>query len=651
MKPFIQTILFFFIGIQYGLTQDSSILITAKMFDGEQKIALSAMNGWLFKEGNDSVWANRELNTGGWRELKPAELSAKFADKTGRVEGWFRFKFRLDNDFMNIPLFIGRGGWAATDVYINGNFLASFGNTSTDYKTYQEHNPGNELSIPAVLEPGTEHIIALHFVDYIAPLSFRLLRSATIGTHRSIRHGLHSLLILTGPKYNQNILKYKSEKLIYRSIWVSATIILALFFWLLLFQSPGEKKTFLLIAVYSSCAGLSNLTRLFLINPDISFLIYWKNDLIFKLCTWIIFVLTFIIAKRILNFKIAQSVKPFLIAFSVLGALCIFFNFFLKVFYLSMIASFFFYTYILISFRKKLTAAQWTIAAGLTISILFGVLFGIFNFGSYFNKYWQLLQTGIYFSFPLSLMVYVTLRFGEMIKEREEQMLKKQKMNKELLELEARALRAQMNPHFIFNSLNSIKSLIHKHENEKAAGYLTTFSKLIRTLFQNSDKREVSLLEELETCRLYAQLERMRFGDKVDFVFNVDERIDLKDIKVPALILQPFIENAIWHGLVPKETGGKVLVSVKQNNGAVECIIDDDGIGRELSAQHKAGYEATHQSKGIGLTQSRLELDNMLNDREDSIRVIDKKDENGMSSGTKVILTIKENKNDTSINY
>ncbi len=216
---------------------------------------------------------------------------------------------------------------------------------------------------------------------------------------------------------------------------------------------------------------------------------------------------------------------------------------------------------------------------------------------------------------------------------------------KELLELEAKALRAQMNPHFIFNSLNSIKSLINKNENDKAAGYLTTFSKLIRTLFQNSDKREVSLHEELETCRLYTQLEKMRFGDKVNFIFDVDEKIDLKDIKVPALFLQPFIENAIWHGLVPKKSGGQVTVGVKESKDAVECIIDDDGVGRELSRQYKAQYEAIHQSKGIGLTQSRLELDKLLNEREATIHIIDKKNAEGMADGTRVIITFKENKN------
>jgi signal transduction histidine kinase len=240
------------------------------------------------------------------------------------------------------------------------------------------------------------------------------------------------------------------------------------------------------------------------------------------------------------------------------------------------------------------------------------------------------------------LIANIGLSANELIKQYH---LKRTEMQKKMFELEATALRAQMNPHFIFNSLNSIKSLINKNENDKAAGYLTTFSKLIRTLFQNADKREVSLFEEIETCKLYTQLERMRFGDKVDFIFHVDETIDTKDIKMPALILQPFIENAIWHGLVPKETGGRVFISVKENQGAVQCIIDDDGIGRELSKQYKTSYEASHQSKGIAMTHSRLELDKLLNEREDSIQIIDKKNEVGTAEGTTIIITFKEIKN------
>ena len=294
----------------------------------------------------------------------------------------------------------------------------------------------------------------------------------------------------------------------------------------------------------------------------------------------------------------------------------------------------------------------------LGLTIIFSIIFiicvniSIHGFQSFLNvvisfnriEIQALLFQGIIFNgaFLIWGLIYFVTQYIRNIEKRE---LEKTAMTIQILELEAKALRAQMNPHFIFNSMNSIKSLINKNENDKAANYLTTFSKLIRTLFQNSDKREVSLYEELETCKFYTQLEKMRFGDKVEFVFNVDEAIDLKDFKVPALILQPFIENAIWHGLIPKETGGIVTISVKKNDGAIQCIIEDNGIGREQSKQFKPQYEATYQSKGIGLTQSRLELDKLLNEREDAIFIIDKEDENGQSEGTKVIISFKENRN------
>lgn len=234
-----------------------------------------------------------------------------------------------------------------------------------------------------------------------------------------------------------------------------------------------------------------------------------------------------------------------------------------------------------------------------------------------------------------------------LIQRRIETIRKREKLRvgheKELLELEAKALRAQMNPHFIFNCMNSIKSLIQKNDQEKAITYLTTFSKLIRTIFQNSDKREISLYDEIETCRLYTQLESMRFGNKFNYHFNVDKTIDLKSVKVPALIIQPFIENAIWHGIMSKEDGGIVTVTVNKVDHNILCIIDDTGVGREVSKKNKFMDEtSSYQSKGVHLTQSRLNLDNLLNERNASIETVDKKDSNGMPTGTTVIVRIQE---------
>ncbi len=234
------------------------------------------------------------------------------------------------------------------------------------------------------------------------------------------------------------------------------------------------------------------------------------------------------------------------------------------------------------------------------------------------------------------------LKYKAILEQKELDKLKA-KHEKEMLELEAKALRAQMNPHFIFNCMNSIKLLIQQQNEEMAINYLTTFSKLIRTIFQNSDKREITLYDEIETCRLYTQLESMRFENKFNYMFKVDETLDLKSIKVPALIIQPFIENAIWHGIMPKEDGGTVTVTINKTAHTICCIIDDDGIGRDLSKQSKflVGSSA-HESKGESLTQARLDLDNLLNERNASVEINDKKDGNNKPGGTNIILSFDE---------
>ena len=133
----------------------------------------------------------------------------------------------------------------------------------------------------------------------------------------------------------------------------------------------------------------------------------------------------------------------------------------------------------------------------------------------------------------------------------------------------------------------------------------------------------------------------MRFANKFSYTFSIDETIDLKLLMVPALIIQPFIENAIWHGIMPKEDGGCVKVTIERNGENVLCIIDDDGIGRETSKQNKFKGDS-HESKGVHLTQSRIDLDNLINQRNASLEIIDKKDEDENSTGTTVVLTFKE---------
>jgi anti-sigma regulatory factor (Ser/Thr protein kinase) len=284
------------------------------------------------------------------------------------------------------------------------------------------------------------------------------------------------------------------------------------------------------------------------------------------------------------------------------------------------------------------------------IIIFFAALSGIVIFGlnKYFNvanameRQFSAIKIILGNSFSTSLLfgiwscLYFLYHYVQGIRREEQQKIEAQK---NLLELEAKALRAQMNPHFIFNCLNSIKSLIQEDKKEVSVTYLTTFSKLIRTLFNNADKKEINLYDEIETCKLYLKLESMRFDAKFSYGVTVDPDLDLKSIQVPALIIQPFIENAIMHGIMPKDTGGHLEVSVLRNDNSIDIIIEDNGIGREASVQNKSLIGLVHQSKGVYLTQSRLALDNLITKRQAALKIVDKKNENGTAQGTKAILT------------
>jgi LytS/YehU family sensor histidine kinase len=228
------------------------------------------------------------------------------------------------------------------------------------------------------------------------------------------------------------------------------------------------------------------------------------------------------------------------------------------------------------------------------------------------------------------LLEFVIWRTGSLAKRKKEIL----DMQLEYARLEDKALRSQMNPHFIFNSLNSIKLLVQENKNEKAIYYLTTFTKLLRGMLNNADKSTITLHEELETCKLYLSLEALRFNDEFSYSINTDPALDLKSIEIPALILQPFVENAIWHGLMPKK-GNRILhISVTQFQNWVTCRIDDNGIGRKASLQ--VNTNQNHKSKGLELTHNRMHINDKLNEKESRVIIHDKYSTEGEPLGTRV---------------
>ncbi|MFY9242566.1 MAG: histidine kinase [Polaribacter sp.] len=178
---------------------------------------------------------------------------------------------------------------------------------------------------------------------------------------------------------------------------------------------------------------------------------------------------------------------------------------------------------------------------------------------------------------------------------------------KEIAELKVSSLQSQMNPHFIFNSLNSIKLNIIKNNKENAVYYLNKFSKLIRKILTISREKEVSLQDEIDTLELYVSIENLRFKNQIEFLTHIDKSINLETIKIPPLILQPFVENAIWHGLSPKEGEKKLVLSItKTDPNYIEIAIEDNGIGRKKAQEFKAQKMLKRESIGLKLTEERL---------------------------------------------
>lgn len=211
---------------------------------------------------------------------------------------------------------------------------------------------------------------------------------------------------------------------------------------------------------------------------------------------------------------------------------------------------------------------------------------------------------------------------------------------KDIAELKLASLRSQMNPHFIFNSLNSIKGFIIDNDQEQAVYYLNKFSKLIRMILSSSMEKDITLSEEIEIAKLYLQVENIRFNNEIQFEVTVDEALALNSIKVPALILQPFLENAIWHGLSNKEGERMLNLTIEKEGDYLKISVSDNGIGREAAAKIKEQKFMQQESYGMKLTEERLRTFGSSYKGDFSIKIEDLTDETGKATGTTVRVMI-----------
>jgi tetratricopeptide (TPR) repeat protein len=208
-------------------------------------------------------------------------------------------------------------------------------------------------------------------------------------------------------------------------------------------------------------------------------------------------------------------------------------------------------------------------------------------------------------------------------------------------ELEIQALRSQMNPHFIFNCLNAINRFILGHRTEAASDYLTKFSRLMRMIMNHTRYSVISLADEMEVLQLYLDMEKLRFKDAFDYVVEMDDELDAGDIQVPPLLLQPFVENAVWHGLMHRSERGLLTIRLHADNDMLTCIIQDNGVGRKRAEMLKSKSAQKHKSMGLQITAERLNLLTGNGSPGHYFDIEDLYDEHGQPAGTRVVLKIR----------
>ena len=453
--------------VSVSLSAQKATRLRPEMFIGIQEIQLAQLDGWKFMKGNNADWKKNDTDISSWQTLNPTQLTKGMADENGRVEGWFKLKIKLDESFGNQQLGIRFFCWAAVDFYIDGKYIQSFGNTGENGKPYQEFNPGERLPIPVPIKGGNEYTIAFHFVDEVAAYpAFGL---------KSNQSGLDQFIKLTGPKYNETLSRYLAQQPVFHAVMMSVSIILILLFLLLALQNKREKFLWLIV-LFMVIVCLSSVSTIFTSGQPLDFERYkwaWQLESILNSFRYLIIP---ILLTSIFKLKISWDLKCYLIitAFAFCLGLVPFYQdliYFLvgigcSVYYLvsvratlknapikTILAAVFkslrvfllmtaiflplmyFYgrivpmlmilallsvsTYLVFTSWKKVTGAQWAIIIGLLLSFLWLVLALAMSisFDTTIYPYSRLVNIAITLSFPISLLVYVSLRFKEILSE------------------------------------------------------------------------------------------------------------------------------------------------------------------------------------------------------------------------------------------
>jgi ligand-binding sensor domain-containing protein len=251
---------------------------------------------------------------------------------------------------------------------------------------------------------------------------------------------------------------------------------------------------------------------------------------------------------------------------------------------------------------------------------------------------WQTFRFKLMVILLIAILILLVFKWRLRILARREH--EKALLQNRIAQTELKALRAQMNPHFIYNAINSVQYFITNNDPESSQKYLAKFARLIRYVVDNSKPASIPLQTEINALLLYLDLEALRFERRFEYKVEIGEGIDANFIQIPSMLVQPYVENAIWHGLMHKDGAGKIDISFTMEPDILKCVIKDDGIGRKRSKEIKQKDSVPRRSLGMAITQERLEIINQMNNTELNVVITDLFNEKNEGIGTKVELFI-----------
>lgn len=634
--------------------------------------------GWVWHMGDDPAFARPDFDDSGWERIDPTKdiFDLPQLDKqTGRI-GWFRLRFQIRlAPVLQQQLVLQVKQSGASELYLDGQLIQRFGQISTNPAAINAFTP-NDKPISFPVHGRHPHVLAVRYA---------LQPGIRYGQHFGpLNSGLTirvNALSQSVTEYTQTLLRDREQNLYVGAFGLIAVLFLAYF---LFFPTHPEAFYFGLMAV---CSAASWVFFFFFSIPIAVEKAYWYKNLVLTLQTF-----GFLWQLQAVYATLNQKRGWLFWSLTGFGPLCIGMAAFvyhwgwwlfgfglttltnLEITRLAFVATrkgrpgiwivlvggcFYSVCWLLfcLEFAHVYTlpvSINFFLLAWLSIPVSYAIYYG-YDFGLTNRALQQKIsEVETLFTEKQHILATENERLEQQVAERtlkiaeQSRLLEQQRIQqlesdfeRRLADTEMTALRAQMNPHFIFNCLNSIKLYTLENDADQASDFLTKFARLIRLVLENSRQELVPLRQELEALQLYMELETMRFKEKLRYELVVMPRIDLHYLRIPPLLLQPYVENAIWHGLMHKPEGGLVRVEVSQpEDNLLHIEITDDGIGRSRAATLKSKSADKHKSFGMQVTADRIQMINQRYNIHTHTVIEDLVDSYGEACGTRIILEI-----------